>query len=148
MIHRLYDVDIVERLRKNDAKAQFSTNQSPPYSIQGEAADEIEKLRHDISRAMANHNADLNTSAPEGETIDAARYRWIRDRAAFVGFGGSFNDHDGNVLHGEKLDKFVDERIEPQSLPVAHSKSEYKRIKAQGGDVLPPAARMPEGSKE
>ena len=65
MIHRLYDVDIVERLRKNDAKAQFSTNQLPPYSIQGEAADEIEKLRHDISRAMANHNADLNTSAPE-----------------------------------------------------------------------------------
>ena len=37
--------DLVERLRKNDAKAQICTAHEPPHSIQGEAADEIERLR-------------------------------------------------------------------------------------------------------
>ena len=136
----LYDVDIVERLRKNDAKAQFSTNQSPPYSIQGEAADEIEKLRHDISRAMANHNADLNTSAPEGDARDAALWRdlvLLDQMDVVVIFGGAQSNEELLAKLREWIER---KRSEPQSLPVAHSKSEYKRIKAQGGDVLPPAA--------
>lgn len=42
--------NLVERLRKNDAKAQFATSQTPPYSIQGEAADEIDRLRAEVIR--------------------------------------------------------------------------------------------------
>jgi hypothetical protein len=37
--------DLVERLRKHDESAQVLTAQQPPFSIFGEAADEIERLR-------------------------------------------------------------------------------------------------------
>lgn len=80
--------DLVERLRKNDARAQFTSTQKPPFSIQGEAADEIERLRAARPEVDANLAAEINRvwihgcCQGHGEPVDdvatlTKRVRWI-----------------------------------------------------------------------
>jgi hypothetical protein len=78
--------DLVERLRKNDAKAAVSTSQEPPFSIQGEAADEIERLRKLCSEAPREGWIPVSERLPE---IDMSKATYERGTKVLMAWGPS-----------------------------------------------------------
>lgn len=71
-------MDIVKRLRAWQG-GKWPKDHSIDDDMR-EAADEIERLRHDVSRGMKNHNADLNAvtevAAPEWDRVERRKDNW------------------------------------------------------------------------
>lgn len=70
--------------------------------------EEIERLKHDLGRAVANHSADLPPSDADGE-----RYRWLRGHIAPSILSRLMGERKSLLSdqRPEALDKWLDTRL-------------------------------------
>jgi len=65
--------NIVELLREGICGDPCRVRDSASGCWCAEAADEIQRLRHDVSKAMMNHNADVNALLSQSEALALLR---------------------------------------------------------------------------
>ena len=139
--------DGIETLAAQGALSATAASESAPA-----VAGPIKTYGCEVCKATCITEDDLQAAQGTSEDAkDAARYRWLRDQDStpHVIFGKvNLDNATADLLtakFGDEFDAAIDAAMNTKTPRVAHSKSEYKRITAQGGDVLPPTPNRKEG---